>query len=101
MTSKEMFFTKLKRVIRTGFFNFWRNGTVSLASVLVMMVTLMVIGFISFSGAILDTSLAELKNKIDINVTFVPAAPEQDILTIKQRLESLPEVFLITYVTRE
>src|SRR3990167_9667911 len=89
MNSKELFLTKLKRVIRTGFFNFWRNGTVSLASVLVMMVTLSVIGLISFSGAILDTSLVELKNKIDINVTFVPGAAEADILNIKQRLESL------------
>lgn len=96
-----MFLTKLKRVVRTGFFNFWRNGTVSLASVLVMMVTLCVIGLISFSGAILDTSLAELKNKIDINVTFVPSAPEAEILRIKQTLESLPEIFLVTYSTRE
>lgn len=96
-----MITTKLKRVIRTGFFNFWRNGTVSLASVLVMMVTLSVIALISFFGAILDTSLAELKGKIDINVTFVPSASEEEILRIKQRLESLPEVFLATYVTRE
>ncbi len=96
-----MFFTKLRRVVRTGFFNFWRNGTVSLASVLVMMVTLVVIGMISFSSAILDTSLAELKNKIDINVTFVTTAPEEEILRIKQTLESLPEVFLVTYQTRE
>ncbi|MEK7175910.1 MAG: permease-like cell division protein FtsX [Patescibacteria group bacterium] len=101
MINKEMFFTKLRRVVRTGFFNFWRNGTVSLASVLVMMVTLVVIGMISFSSAILDTSLAELKNKIDINVTFVTTAPEEEILRIKQTLESLPEVFLVTYQTRE
>jgi cell division transport system permease protein len=99
--AKEMFMTKLKRVVRTGFFNFWRNGTVSLASVLVMMVTLMVIGLISFSGAILESSLSELKNKIDINVTFVPSAAEEEILRIKQSLESLPEVFLVTYATRE
>jgi cell division transport system permease protein len=99
--AKEMLMTKLKRVVRTGFFNFWRNGTVSLASVLVMMVTLMVIGLISFSGAILESSLSELKNKIDINVTFVPSAPEEEILRIKQSLESLPEVFLVTYATRE
>jgi cell division transport system permease protein len=99
--SKEMLTTKLKRVIRTGFFNFWRNGTVSLASVLVMMVTLIVIGFISFSGAILEASLTELRNKIDVNVTFVPSAPEENILGIKHSLESLPEVLLVTYVSRD
>ena len=101
MNSKELFWTKLKRVIRTGFFNFWRNSTVSLASVLVMLVTLLTIALISFSGAILETVLKELSNKIDINVTFVTTASEEDILNIKHTLESLPEVSLVTYVSRE
>src|SRR3989344_8681539 len=101
MNQQAAFCTKLKRVIRTGLFTFWRDSTVSLASVLVMMVTLTVIGIISFSGAILDTVLAELSSKIDINVTFVNTAKEEDILTIKHDLESLPEVSLVTYTTRE
>ncbi|MDP2641905.1 MAG: permease-like cell division protein FtsX [bacterium] len=101
MSKKELFWTKLKRILRTGFFNFWRDSTVSLAAVLVMTVTLLVIGLISFSGAILDTTLAELRNKIDINVTFVTSASEEDVLGIKHSLESLPEVFLVTYVSRE
>ena len=96
-----MFRTKLKRILRTGFFNFWRDGTVTLASVLVMMVTLLVIGLISFFSAVLDTTLAELKNKIDINVTFVTSASEEDILDIKRTIESLPEILLITYVSRD
>ncbi len=93
--------TNIKRVARTGFFDFWRNGTVSLASVLIMMVTLLVIGGILFSSAVLNTSLEELRNKVDINVTFVPSAEEKDILSIKRSLESMPEVSLVTYVTRE
>lgn len=101
MTSKKIFWTNLKRILRTGFFNFWRDSTVSFASVLVMMMTLLVIGFISFSGAILDTTLTELSNKIDINVTFITVAAEEDILNIKHALESLPEVSLVTYISRE
>ena len=97
---KSDFKLKIKRVLRTGFFNFWRNSTVSLASVLVMTITLTVIGLISFSGALLDTLLAELSNKIDINVTFVTSADEEDILNIKQTLEGLPEVSIVTYVSR-
>lgn len=96
-----MYWVKLKRIMRSGFFNFWRNATVSLASVLVMMVTLVVIGFVIFAGSVLDSSLAELRNKVDINVTFVTTAPEEDILSIKSSLESLPEVSLVTYVSRE
>jgi len=101
MSKKQMFLTNLKRIIRTGFFNFWRDGTVTLASVLIMMVTLFVIAFLSFSSAILDTTLIQLKNKIDINVTFITTAKEDDILKIKDTLESLPEVLMVTYVTRE
>lgn len=96
-----MFWTKMKRILRTGFFNFWRDSTVSLASVLVMMVTLLVIGLISFSSAILTNTLVELENKIDINVTFFTTAEEEEILNLKHTIESLPEVLLVTYVSRE
>lgn len=101
MSNKEIFWVKLKRIMRTGFFNFWRNSTVSLASVLVMMMTLVVIGGVTFAGAVLNTSIAELRDKIDINVTFVTTAKEDDILSIKHSLESLPEVLLVTYVSRD
>ncbi len=101
MTENANTWTKLKRVMRAGLFNFWRNATVSLASVLIMMVTLLAIGSLSLFGAILDTSLAELNNKIDINVTFVTSAKEQEVLEVKQTIESLPEVLLVTYVSRE
>lgn len=101
MTKKQVFWMKVKRVLRTGFFNFWRDSTVSLASVLVMMVTLLVIGMVSLFGVVLDNTLTELKNKIDINVTFITSAEEEDILNIKHSIESLAEVSLVTYVTRE
>jgi cell division transport system permease protein len=66
-----------------------------------MMVTLITIGVLSFSSAVLDTTLAELKNKIDIDVTFAIDAEEEEILNIKHNLEALPEVALVTYVSRE
>jgi cell division transport system permease protein len=95
-----MFWTNAKRIIRTGFMNFWRNGTVSLASVFMMIVTLLVIGFIIFGSAVLNTSLTEIKSKVDISVTFVPSAAEADILAIKSTLETMPEVSLVTYTSR-
>jgi len=96
-----MFWTNFKRITKTGFMNFWRNGTVSLASVFMMTVTLLVIGFIFLGSAVLNMSLETLKDKVDITVTFIPTAPEEEILSIKNSLESLPEVSVITYTTRE
>ena len=95
------FNTKLKRVIKTGIFNFWRSSYVSLASVLVMMVTLCTVGAVIFVGAILDVTLEELRDKVDVNVYFVTNAVEEDILSMKTRIEALPEVERVEYVSRE
>lgn len=87
--------------MQAGFFSFMRNGFVSLSSVFVMIVTLAVIGSIIFGSAILNTTLEELKNKVDLNVYFVTNASEEDILSLKKTLETLPEVERTTYVSRE
>ncbi len=97
-----MTWTKIKRVVRAGFFSFWRNGFVSLSSILVMMVTLFVIGATIFSGVILRSTLDQIRDKVDINVYFVTSAPEDQILSMKKSLEQLPEVLLpVVYVSRE
>lgn len=97
-----MYLIKIKRVIRAGFFSFWRNGFVSLSSILVMIVTLFVIGSTIFSGVILRSTLDQIKDKVDINVYFLTSATENDILGMKRNLEKLPEVKApVTYVSRE
>ncbi len=97
-----MFWIKVKRIVRAGFFSFWRNGFISLSSILVMMVTLFVIGSVIFSSVLLRATLSQLKDKVDINVYFVTSAKEEDILAMKTSLEQLPEVLPpIEYVSRE
>lgn len=95
------FKTKLKRIIKSGFFNFWRSGYISLASILVMVVTLSVIGSVIFVGAILNITMQELRDKVDINVYFVNNAQESDILALKTKIQALPEVSKAEYVSRE
>ncbi|MEK7552291.1 MAG: permease-like cell division protein FtsX [Patescibacteria group bacterium] len=94
-------FVHIKRIIRSGFFNFFRNGFVSFSSVLVMLVTLFVIGSVIFSSAILNSTLEALKDKVDIRVTFVTTAEEQEILNLKDKLEALSEVENVSYTSRE
>lgn len=92
----------IKRIARSGFFSFWRNGFVSISSVLVMIITLSVITITIFSSAVLNASLQEIKNKVDINVYFVRTAVEEDIFALQKSLEALPEVKTpVEYVSRE
>lgn len=101
MTEQTTFKTKLKRVIKAGFFSFWRNGYVSLASMLVMVITLSVIGSVIFVSAVLNLTMNELRNKVDINVYFVTTAEENEILSLKTKIEALPEVEEVDYTDRE
>lgn len=96
-----MFLVNVKRILRTGFINFWRNGYVSLASVLIMVVTLFVIAAIILTSALLNSSLTAIKDKVDVNVYFVTDADENDVLTLKKSLEALPEVATVEYISRE
>lgn len=91
----------IKRVCTGGAKNFVRSGAVSFATVLVMTVTLMIIGSLIFLSAILGSTLATLQDKVDVNVYFVPEAQERDIISIKEKLEELPEVKSATYASRE
>ena len=96
-----MIFTKIKRVIRTGFINFWRNGFLSFSAVIIITLSLVVFGGLIFGSAFGRSLLKEVKNKVDINVYFVLDAQETDILSLKKTIEKLPEVDKVEYVSRD
>ncbi|MFA5000829.1 MAG: permease-like cell division protein FtsX [Candidatus Paceibacterota bacterium] len=93
--------TNLKRVLKLGLIGFGRNGLVSVASVMAMTITLFVIGTVYLGGNFLNSALTEVKNKMDISVSFKTDAPEADILVLKKDLTFLPEVKQVTYSSRE
>jgi cell division transport system permease protein len=96
-----MLWTNIKRVIKAGFINFWRNGFVSLSSIFVMVITLLVLGSIIFTSVMLNSVLLQVKDKVDVNVYFVTDARETDVLAIKDSLQSLTEVNKVTYTPRD
>ncbi|MEK7635297.1 MAG: permease-like cell division protein FtsX [Patescibacteria group bacterium] len=98
---KQAFKTKFKRIFKAGFFNFWRSGFVSLASILVMVITLSVIGSVIFVSAVLNITMNELRDKVDINVYFVTNAAESDILALQKKIQALPEVNNVEYTSRD
>ncbi|HEX8993718.1 MAG TPA: permease-like cell division protein FtsX, partial [Candidatus Paceibacterota bacterium] len=93
--------TTIKRIFRTGFLNFWRNGFVTLSSILMMTITLFTLGLVVFSGVVLNTTLQNLRDKADINVYFTTTAPEDQILALQQTLQARPDVSSVSYTSRE
>ena len=88
-----------KRIFRAGFLDFWRNGFVSFASVLMMVFTLFIIGLAIFTGVILSTTLQQFRDKADMNVYFTTDAQEVDILALQKSVDALPEVASTQYVS--
>src|ERR1035437_8905935 len=93
--------SKTKRIIQSGFVNFWRNGSISLSAVLMMIIALFVISSVLFVGALLTSALNQIKDKVDINIYFVTSAPESDILSLQKTLQAMPEVKSVDYVSSD
>ncbi|MEK7575770.1 MAG: permease-like cell division protein FtsX [Patescibacteria group bacterium] len=96
-----MFWVKIKRITKSGFVNFWRNGWVSLATVLIMVVTLFVIGSLIFAKTLLSSTLAQIQDKVDISIYFKTDANENDIMALKNSVSKLNEVKEAIYISKD
>ncbi len=93
--------TIISRILHYGFNNFRRNGWLSTTTVIIMVLSLLVfIGLILFN-VLTDRAVATVQDKIDISVYFKPATPEDQILSVKQALESLSEVKNVNYISSD
>lgn len=100
-TSYKIMFTTLGRIIRNGFVGFYRNRTISVSAIVVMTITLMIVGGLVYSRAMLKHVLYHVQNKVDVTAYFVLNAQEDDILKVKEALEKLPEVKRVEYTSRD
>jgi len=96
-----MFTTNIKRILKGGFLNFWRNGVVSLSSILVMVIALFMIGSTILISAFLNATLSDLQEKVDVNIYLVTDATEEEAGALQKSIEALPEVAFVEYVSKE
>jgi len=91
----------LRRILKAGFINFRRNGLISWASVLVVTITLSVITSIILLQTILNFSLNQIKNKVDVTIYFTVDASEVKIMSLKESIQKLPEVAEVDYTSAD
>ena len=94
-------FTTLSRIIKSGLLNFWRNGWLSTATVLIMTIALITWTSIFLLNVVLTSVLDVLAEKVDVSVYFILDTKEPDILALKSKLESLKEVANVEYVSTD
>ncbi len=94
-------FTIFSRIIHYGFKNFWRNGLLSTATVAIMVLALLVFTGLLIFDVAADRAVASIQDKLDIVVSFKKTTPEDEILRVKESLESLPEVKSVEYISTD
>lgn len=91
----------MRRMFGAGWKNFARGGAVSVATVIVMTVTLAIIGSLIFLSALLTFTLDSIRDKVEVSVYFVTTADESEIFALKDKILQLPQVAEVGYTSRE
>jgi len=88
-------------MVGAGWKNFARGGAVSVATVIVMTVTLAIIGSLIFLSALLTFTLDSIRDKVGVSVYFVTTASPNEIFALKDKIMQLPQVAEVAYTSRE
>lgn len=89
----------LYRVIRFGTQNFIRNVWLSVATISVLILTLVSINMLVVMNVMAKVAMSTVQSKIDISVHFKPEVEESRVQTVKIALLSLPEVRDVVYIS--
>ena len=95
-----MFFTSLSRIFKHGAANFWRNKSISSASISVLTLTLVIITGVGLLLIIAQTLLLGIESKVDISATFKPDVTETEIFKVRDALKNVEEVGSVEYVSQ-
>jgi cell division transport system permease protein len=94
-------FTSFKRIVRSGWLNFKRNGGSSAALVFIVILTIFVITFLFLFRGANRFLISSLKERVDISVYFKQETSEDEILTAESEISKIPQVKEVEYISRQ
>lgn len=94
-------FTTILRVIRFAAQNFWRNVWLSVATVTMLVLTLIVVTFLISVQVIGGEAVRQVEEKIDVTVAMKLEVTEQVVSEIRTYLESLAQVQEVNIIKPE
>jgi len=94
-------FTYLRRTIRFGWHNFWREGSLNIATVFVLTMTISLMSFLLVAQGGVQHLIVQIQDKIDISVYLRADLTQEELLTAQEKLSDMPEVQTVTMVSKE
>lgn len=93
--------TNLRRIFKSGWISFSRNGGLSAATVFIMIMTILLVTSLFLLKDVSQFLISGLQEKVDISVYFKRESLEKDILNVKEEISKIPEVKDVKYVSRD
>ena len=93
-------FLSLARIIKFGFQDVWRNFWLSLATIMILVLTLFSVDLLLALRIIGQAAVDNLKNRVDVSIYLKQGVPEDKILNLKARLANLNNVQEVNYISQ-
>jgi cell division transport system permease protein len=88
------------RVIKFSVQDIFRNIWLSLVTVIILILALFTVNMLVIVKVVGDTAVQAIQQKIDINLFLDPDASEDLILALKSKVDNLPEVENVSYISK-
>lgn len=89
------------RVLKTAFQNFWRNIWLSIATTVIMSLTLLMMSFLYFANVLGAQVLQNIEQKVDLSAVFKTDVKPEQIQTVAQDFKGREDVQDVRIVTSD
>lgn len=89
------------RIIKMAVISVWRNRWLSLATTLIIILTLLIISVFTFLVLIVNRTAASMREKVDLVVYLKESDSEDQISALSDLISSRPEVKKIIFISKE
>ncbi|MBI4101409.1 MAG: ABC transporter permease [Candidatus Nealsonbacteria bacterium] len=90
-----------KRIVRTAWQGFFRDGGLVLVTIFTLFATVALIGSLFLLRGVTESLMVTLQEKVDFSVYFRDEASEDDIFALKEELVKFPDLTEINYVSKD
>lgn len=94
-------FLTFARVFKYGFSSFFRNSWLSVAATIVMTLTLLIIFTTFVSRMVLDDTVIDLRNKVDMSIYLKTETNDQVGADLSTELKKLPSVVSVRFISAD
>jgi len=89
------------RGVKAGIKNFFRNGWLSIATISVIVLTLVIINIILSITLVSKKTLEDIQNKIDVSVYLKAESPEDEVQAFLAEVNNIPGVKDVEFTSKE